>query len=135
MPNNKQTATAPDQRVAPREKVEPIEIRGFTSLDHMTLVSRHGHIVEASITGFLLQVERKEIVPKEFKNQLSLDGLIGDKVILMIDPMNLEIAGRIARTKRLTKDLFEIAIDYSEDAPEYWREILVDMLPRGRDYE
>lgn len=126
---------ASDRRIAPRETVDPILVRAFTSLDHMTLLSRKGAIVEASTTGFLLQVERKEIVPKEFQKELSLDGLLGDKVMLMIDAMNLEIGGRIARTKRLTKDLFEIAVDYSEDAPEYWREILVEMLPRGRDYK
>lgn len=123
-----------ERRIAPRETVDPILIRAFTSLDHMTLLSRKGAIVEASTTGFLLQLERKEIVPKQFQKELSLDALLGDKVVLMIDAMNLEIGGKIARTKRLTKDLFEIAIDYSEDAPEYWREALVDMLPRGRDY-
>jgi hypothetical protein len=124
-----------ERRIAPREAMDPIQIRAFTSLDHMTLLSRKGAIVEASTTGFLLQIERKELVPKQFQKELSLDALLGDKVMLMIDVMNLEIGGRIARTKRLTKDLFEIAVDYSEDAPEYWREILVDMLPRGRDYE
>ena len=124
-----------ERRIAPRESVDPIQIRGFTSLDHMTLLSRAGVIIEASTTGFLLHVERKELVPKQFQKELSLDALLGDKVILMIDAMNLEIAGRIARTKRVTKDVFEIAIDYSDDAPEYWREILVDMLPRGRDFE
>lgn len=124
-----------ERRIAPREELDPIQIRAFTSLDHMTLLSRKGAIVEASTTGFLLQIERKELVPKQFQKELSLDALLGDKVMLMIDAMNLEIGGKIARTKRLTKDLFEVAIDYSEDAPEYWREILVDMLPRGRDYE
>lgn len=124
-----------DRRIAPRETVDPIEIRGFTSLDHMTLLSRRGFIVEASTTGFLLNVSRKDLVPRQFKNELSLEALLGDKVILMIEPMNLELSGKIARTKRLTKDLFEIAIDYSEDSPEYWREILVDMLPRAADYE
>lgn len=124
-----------DRRIAPRETVEPIEIKGFTSLDHMTLLSRTGHIVEASTTGFLLNVRRQDLVPKQFKNELSLEALLGDRVILMIEPMNLEMGGKIARTKRLTKDLFEIAIDYSDDAPEYWREILVDMLPRGSDYD
>lgn len=128
-------SSSSDRRIAPREEVDPIEIRAFTSLDHMTLVSRKGYLVEASTTGFLLQIQRSELVPKQFKNQLSLDALIGDKVILMIDPMNLEMSGRVARTKRLTKDLFEIAIDYSEDAPEYWRELLVDMLPRASDFE
>lgn len=124
-----------DRRIAPRESVDPIEIRGFTSLDHMTLLSRTGYIVEASTTGFLLNVNRKDLVPKQFKNELSLEALLGDKVILMIEPMNLELSGKIARTKRLTKDVFEIAIDYSEDSPEYWREILVDMLPRAADYD
>lgn len=124
-----------DRRIAPRESVDPIEIRGFTSLDHMTLLSRTGYIVEASTTGFLLNVNRKDLVPKQFKNELSLEALLGDKVILMIEPMNLELSGKIARTKRITKDIFEIAIDYSEDSPEYWREILVDMLPRAADYD
>ncbi|RYZ64069.1 MAG: hypothetical protein EOP05_12830 [Proteobacteria bacterium] len=101
----------------------------------MTLLSRTGYIVEASTTGFLLNVNRKDLVPKQFKNELSLEALLGDKVILMIEPMNLELSGKIARTKRLTKDVFEIAIDYSEDSPEYWREILVDMLPRAADYD
>jgi hypothetical protein len=124
-----------DRRIAPREAMDPIQIRAFTSIDHMTLLSRKGAIVEVSTSGFLLQIERKELVPKQFQKELSLDALIGDQVILMIDVMNLEIGGKIARTKRLTKDLFEIAVDYSEDAPEYWREILVDMLPRGKDYD
>lgn len=119
-----------DRRIAPREELEPIEIRGFTSLDHMTLLSRSGYIVDASKSGFLLQIERKALVPKQFRDTLSLDVLIGDKVILMIDPLNLEIGGKIARTKRVNKELYEIAIDYSEDAPEYWREALLDMLPR-----
>jgi hypothetical protein len=129
------TKTAPDRRIAPRENVDPIEIRAFTSIDHMTLLSRRGHIVEASTTGFLLHVERKDLVPKEFRDTLSIDVLKGDQVILMIDPMNLEISGKIARTKRLTKDLYEIAIDFSDDAPEYWRECLLELLPRGADYD
>jgi hypothetical protein len=123
-----------ERRIAPREVVDPIQIRSFTSLDHMTLLTRAGSIIEASTTGFLLHIERKELVPKQFQKELSLDVLLGDQVLLMIDVMNLEIGGKIARTKRVTKDIFEIAIDYSEDAPEYWREILVEMLPRGKDF-
>lgn len=126
---------ASERRFAPREKLDPIQIRGFTSLDHMTLLSRSGFIVDASKNGFLLHIERKNIVPKAFRDTLSLDELVGDRVILMIDPLNLEIGGRIARTKRVSKDLFEVVVDFSDDAPEYWREILVEMLPRASDYE
>jgi hypothetical protein len=45
--------------------------------------------------------------------------------------MNLEIGGVVARTKFLGKDGFIVAIDYTEDAPDYWRECLMDLLPTG----
>jgi hypothetical protein len=133
--NRGKTSFSLDRRAAHREEFEPIEIKSLTSLDHLTLLARHGVIVEASKSGFLLHIDRKEIVPKQFKNQLSLQEIEGDRVFLMIDLMNLEISGRIARTKRIAKDLYEVAIDYSDDAPEYWREILLDMLPRQTDYD
>lgn len=130
-----QRSPAADRRYAPREGLDPIPVSGLTSLDHKTLLSRVGEIVEASASGFLLQISRKQLVPQNFRDALSLSELEGDRVILTIDPMALEIGGRIARTKRIGKDTFEIAIDYSDDAPEYWREILLEMLPRGEDYE
>jgi glycine cleavage system aminomethyltransferase T len=49
--------------------------------------------------------------------------------------MNIEISGRIARTKLLGKQGFEIGIDYAEDAPEYWRECLVDLLPAPGEFD
>lgn len=113
-----------------RENLEPIPIRGLTSMDHMTLLARKGWLVEASTTGFLLEIDRKELAPKAFRDSLSLKELEGDKVYLMIDAMNLEIGGVIKRTNRLTKDRWQIAIDFREDAPEYWRECLVELLPK-----
>lgn len=124
-----------ERRNAPRERLEPIAIRGFTSLDHKTLLSRSGYILEASSTGFMLHIPRKEIVPPKFRDAISLHELEGDHVILTIDVMDLEISGQIIRTKRINKETYEIAIDFSEDAPEYWREALIDMLPRGSDYD
>lgn len=128
-------AAKADRRYAPREKFEHIQIRGLTSLDHKTLVSRLGHIVDASKTGFLLHVPRENLVPKHLRESLSLAELEGDKVILTIEPLNLEIGGKIARTRRINKETFEICVDFSDDAPEYWREALLDMLPRASDFE
>lgn len=124
-----------ERRIAPREKMDPIEISGFTSLDHMTLLTRSGQIVDASKTGFLLQIDRKALVPKQFRDALSLQELEGDQVILMINPLNLELGGRIARTKRINKEVFEVVIDFSSDAPEYWRECLFELLPRKTDFD
>ena len=113
-----------------RENLDPIPIRGLTSIDHMTLLARSGWLVEASTTGILIEIDRKQLAPKTFRDSLSLKELEGDKVYLMIDAMNLEIGGTITRTNRLTKDRWQIAIDFREDAPEYWRECLVELLPK-----
>lgn len=113
-----------------RENLEPLPIRGLTSIDHMTLLARRGWLVEASTTGFLLEIERKDLAPKTFRDSLSLKELEGDKVYLMIDAMNLEVGGIITRTHRVNKDRWQIAIDFREDAPEYWRECLIELLPK-----
>lgn len=126
----KDTKKNSERRVAPRQEIERIEINGFTSLDHMTLLSRRGHIIDASSTGFLLHVDRKDLVPKQFRDKLSIEVLEGDQVLLTIPIMDLEISGKITRTKRVSKDTYEIAVDYSDDSPEYWRELLLDMLPK-----
>lgn len=131
----KQSMSEAERRAAPREKVDPIEIRGLMSLDHMTLLSRSGRIVDASKSGFLLQLDREAIVPKVFKDALSLQPLEGDQIIMTIDALNLELGGKIVRTKRVTKEMFEIVVDFSSDAPDYWRECLFELLPRAADYE
>lgn len=131
----KEKMSEAERRAAPREKVEPIEIRGLMSLDHMTLLSRSGRIVDASKTGFLLHLDREAIVPKAFKESLSLQPLEGDQIIMTIDALNLELGGKIIRTKRLNKEMFEIVVDFSSDAPDYWRECLFELLPRAADYE
>ncbi len=115
---------------AAREDLEPLSIRGLTSIDHMTLLARKGLLIEASTTGFLLEIERRDLAPKTFRDSLSLKELEGDKVYLMIDAMNLEIGGTITRTNRVNKDRWQIAVDFREDAPEYWRECLLELLPR-----
>ncbi len=47
-----------------------------------------------------------------------------------LEEMNLEVSGVITRTQLLGKKGFYIAVDYSEEAPEYWRECLMDLLPK-----
>ena len=74
-------------------------------------------------------IDREDLVPLEFRRNLNLDALIGHKVFIHLNELNLEISGRVARTRFAGKSGFEIGIDYSDDAPEYWRECLVDLLP------
>lgn len=118
-----------NKRVAPRKEVSPIHVSYVTSLDDFAKIAKNCEIVEASATGLLLLIKRDDLIPTALRKNLTLDCLIGDRVFMHLEEMNLEISGVIKRTQLLGKKGFHVAIDYSDEAPEYWRECLMDLLP------
>lgn len=124
-----------NRRVAPRREITPLEVSSMSSLENLAKIARYGEIVEASVTGFLLIVKREDLIPAMLRKNLSIESIHGQKVLLHLPQMNIEISGKIARTKLLGKQGFEIGIDYTDDAPEYWRECLVDLLPAPGEFE
>lgn len=124
-----------NRRVAPRKEVSPIHISYLTSLDDFAKIARNCEITEASSSGILLRVKREDLIPVALRNVLTLDALIGDRVFMHLEEMNLEISGVITRTQLIGKKGFCIAIDYSDEAPEYWRECLMDLLPTPGEIE
>ncbi|WP_374031496.1 hypothetical protein [Bdellovibrio bacteriovorus] len=123
-------STKYNRRVAPRKEVSPIHISYLTSLDDFAKIAKNCEIVEASSTGLLLLVKREDLIPSALRKTLTLDCLIGDRVFMHLEEMNLEVSGVITRTQLLGKKGFYVAVDYSDEAPEYWRECLMDLLPR-----
>lgn len=125
-----------ERRNSPRKEVSPLGISSLTSVDSAARIARAGSIIDASTTGILITVQRKDLIPKFLRNNLTLESLIGDSVLIHIDMMDLELSGKITRTKFLGRDGgFEIAIDYTDEAPLYWRECLVDLLPDPGEIE
>lgn len=122
--------TRTGKRSAPRKQTTPIHVSALTSLDDFTKIARQCDVVEASASGLLLHVSREALIPASLRKNLTLDALIGDRVFMRLEDMNIEISGIVARTQLLGKSGFLIAVDYSADAPEYWRECLADLLPR-----
>lgn len=126
---------AKKQRAAPRRDVAPLEISSMSSLDNLSKIAKHGEITNASISGFKLIVKREDLVPAQLRKNLTIESLHGTKVLLHLPQMNIEISGTIARTKLLGKKGYEIGIDFSDDAPEYWRECLLDLLPAPGEFD
>jgi hypothetical protein len=124
-----------ERRISNRKEVYPLNISSLAVMDSMTKLVRHGIILNASPQGMLLHIKRDDIIPKSLKGSLTLDSLVGDLIVVKIDEMNLEISGSIARTRFLGKEGFELAIDYSTDAPLYWRECLMDLLPTPEEFD
>lgn len=118
-------------RQAPRKEVVPLTLDAFSSMESLEKIAKYGEIVEASASGILINFKREDFIKKELRSNLNLDSLIGHKVFFTIHEMDLEISGTVARTKFLGKKGFQVAVDYSTDAPEYWRECLIDLLPNS----
>lgn len=118
-------------RSAPRKELAKLTLDSFSSSETLQRLANYGQVIEASSTGILIKFKRDDFVSKELRSNLNIDQLIGKNVYFNIHEMNLEISGKVARTKFLGKEGFVVAVDYSTDAPEYWRECLMDLLPTG----
>ncbi len=119
-------------RATIKKEISPLTLDSFASLESLQKLASYGEVIEASASGILLRFKRDDLVAKDLRSNLNLDSLVGHSVYFNIHEMNLEISGKVARTKYLgKKEGFIVAIDYSNDAPEYWRECLMDLLPTG----
>ena len=124
-----------NRRVAPRRDITPLVVSSMSSLENLAKIAKGGEVIEASISGFLIMIKREDLVPVSLRRNLTLDELVGTKILIHLPQMNIEISGTIARTRFVGKKGFEIGIDYSEDAPEYWRECLLDLLPAPGEFD
>ena len=126
-------------RAAPRKNLDKsagkdlakLTLDSFSSAESLQKLAKFGQIIEASSTGILIRFKRDDFVDKNLRSNLNIDQLKGQHVFFNIHEMNLEISGKVARTQFQGKDGFVVAVDYTEDSPEYWRECLVDLLPTG----
>lgn len=129
----KQNAIRDKYRSALRKEINKDEAKltldSISSMENLEKLAQYGEIVEASATGILIAIKREDFVSKDLRANLNIDQLIGKEVFFNIHEMDLEISGKVARTKFLGKKGFLVAVDYSSDSPEYWRECLMDMLP------
>ena len=118
-----------ERRVAARKVVDFIHVAELTSLSSYNVIAREGVIADASQSGFLVKVDRSQLVPKEYRENLTMENLVGHQVVMYLPQMNLDLDGTITRATHVGKGMFEIAVKFSPDVPEYWRDCLVELLP------
>lgn len=124
-----------ERRVADRKQVDPVRVAELTSLSSYNVIAKEGTIIDASPSGFLLKIERTDLVPAEYRKSLSLHELIGDQVVMFLPQMNLDLDGTITRAHHTGRGTFEVAVSFSADIPEYWRDCLVDLLPAPGEFD
>ncbi len=124
-----------EKRHAIRKSIYPIHLERISLGENQIKLCRSGTLIEVSETGFKIMIERDDIIPLHLRSTLDLSELLEERIILHLDEMDLEVEGYVKRTQFIGKGFFEIGIDYSDSAPDYWRQCLVDLLPQPNEIE
>jgi hypothetical protein len=127
----KHTKTEPkkNRSVDMRKAVKEVFVEEFRHIDDGELLFRRAQLINASTVGLLFKVDRSDLASEGLRGRLTLDPIMGTSVSFKFEMMGTKLEGEITRTKPLGKGSFIVAVDFRDDAPEYWREILVDILP------
>ena len=123
-----------EKRTHNRKVTGEVGFSELTSLTNYLQIASAGVVVDASISGFLISLNRDDIVLSELKDTLSLQQLVGQHVCLFLTQMNIDLDGYIIRADHKGKGQFEIAIEFTDDVPEYWRACLYDLLPTDGNF-
>ena len=121
-------------RIAERKVTEVIDIIDITSLTSYIIIAKSATMVNASTSGFLMQVKRADLEPEDLKSNINIDTIVNEKIVLFLPQMNLDLEGIITRTKHLGKGVFEVAAQFSPNVPNYWKECLIDLLPEPGEF-
>ena len=118
-----------ERRKYVRKLLDPIHISDMQATDRLIVLALYGTILNASATGLLIGVKRGDLSPEMLDPTFPLDVIEGECVTMKIVEMELEIDGRIVRVRHTEQECVEIAVDFTENAPTYWRECLAELLP------
>ena len=119
-----------ERRSLKRKKTEALSASQIICGNSLKQLFKSGHIIDTSLTGFLLSVDRKDILVDELRDHLTLDSLVGTPISLFLSDMELELDGKVKVTRHIGKGLFEVFVNFSPETPKYWRECLMDLLPQ-----
>jgi len=112
-----------------RKNVAQVDVLNVKNISTGEVYFSRASIVDVSPTGLLLRIQRGHILTVPLRSTLTWATLVNISVGFTIEVMDTYIEGIITRSKPEGKGEFLLAVDFREDAPEYWRNCLVDLLP------
>lgn len=118
-----------------RKAISQVDVLNVKNVASGEVYFSRAMLVDVSPTGLLLRVERENILAMGLRSTLTLSSIIGASVGFTIEVMDTYLEGSVTRTKLEGHGTFVVAVDFREDAPEYWRNCLVDLLPADENGE
>jgi hypothetical protein len=124
-----------EKRKSLRKLLDPIHVTDIETTEQPMIIAHCGTLLNASASGLLIRVCRRDLNPDLLEHKWSLEAIEGKDVMMKIIEMELSIDARVVRTRCVDETLCEIAVDFSEMAPDYWRECLAELLPNVDEIE
>jgi len=118
-----------ERRATKRKIIHSLDIEQIVNTKNLKKICSKAQVVDTSISGFLLVIQREDLMDEELKSGLNLDALKGVNLSLYIPYMDLELAGKVGLTRHVGQGTFEVLVNFSPDTPRYWRECLMELLP------
>ena len=112
-----------------RKNVAQVDVLNVKNISTGEVYFSRASIVDVSPTGLLLRVRREHILTVALRSTLTWATINNVSVGFTIEVMDTYIEGIVTRSKPEGRGEFLVAIDFRDDAPEYWRNCLVDLLP------
>lgn len=127
---SKKVNTVKTRRLEPQRKtVRQVTLRDVQNLKTGSTYFKRATVLDVSSTGILMSVKREDIVDKKLRSVLTFETIHQEPVGFHIEMMETYMEGIVVRSKMNGKGQFQIAIDFREDAPKYWRQAFFDILP------
>ena len=93
------------------------------------LVVKKAFVSHLSPLGFKLICHSKNFITETLKFQMSCYALWQKELYMYIPDMNLDLEGIVTHVRYIQNGRWEISIEFSPSAPQYWRECLSDLWP------
>lgn len=95
-----------------------------------SLIVKKAVVSEVSPKGFNLTFNYQDLIMDSLKFQWGLHTLWYKNIDIYIPDMEMDIEGKVIGAKRLEQGKFEVNIEFSQEAPVYWRECLFELWPK-----
>jgi len=118
-----------ERRAAKRKNIHTLDIEHVINNHTLKKICSKAKIVDTSTEGFLIVIEREDLMMGDLKDGLTLEALKDMSLSLYVPFMDLELDGTVGLTRHIGKGTFEVLVNFSDDTPKYWRECLMDLLP------
>jgi hypothetical protein len=112
-----------------RKLLDPIHVTDIKAPGKSIILAHRGTILNASAGGLLIRIGHSDLNADILRHTIPLHTLEGGPVVMTILEMALTIEGKVVRTDQVAPEWCDIAIDFTDNAPPYWRECLAELLP------